>query len=96
MQYFSLLRADFKPKELGSLGEAGCQTLQGCFSVGNEGSIVCKQQLSDKLLQGLCVGLQMPQVEEVAIGTIADVDAVFLVKILHCLLKHHAEEDLGL
>ena len=39
------------------------------------------------------MGLQMPPVEEAAIGMTADVGAVFLVKILHCLLEDHAQED---
>lgn len=60
---FGLLQADLKSKELGSFCKAGRQTLQGPFSVGDECSIVGKEEVTDQLLKSLCVGLQPPEVE---------------------------------
>lgn len=53
-----LLEADLKAKKLGSICEAGSDTLQGSFCLGNQGSISCEEKVSNKLLIRLGVSLK--------------------------------------
>ena len=49
--------------------------------------------VSDQLLLGLCVGLKSPEIEEVAIEAIADINAIIVIEVFSSLSQHHAEED---
>ena len=49
------LKADLKAEELASIWEAGSDTLQGSFCVGNQGSIIFKEKVPDKPLMSLGV-----------------------------------------
>ena len=55
-----LLEADIEAKKLGNIGEAGSDTLQGSFCVGNQGSIINEEKVSDKPLMSLGVSLKAP------------------------------------
>ena len=59
--------------------------------MGEKGAVVSKQQLSDEFLNGFCVCEETPKVEETAVCSEADVDAVW--QVLFCLTEHDAEED---
>ena len=54
-----LLEADLEAKELGSIYEAGSDTLQGSFCVGNQGGIICEEKVPDKPLMSLGVSLHL-------------------------------------
>ena len=53
--------------------------------------VVCKQQLSDGFLNGSCVREEMPNVQEIAVCSKMDVDAIW--QVLFCLMKYDAEEN---
>lgn len=53
-----LLEADLEAKKLGSICEAGSDTLQGSFCLTNQGSIICEEKVSNKLLISLGVSLK--------------------------------------
>ena len=53
--------------------------------------VVCKQQLSDGFLNGSCVREEMPNVQEIAVCSKMDVDAIW--QVLFCLTEHDAKED---
>ena len=53
-----LREADLEAEKLGSIGEAGINTLQRSFCVGNQGSIICEEKVSDKSLISLGVSLK--------------------------------------
>ena len=53
-----LREADLEAKKLGSMCEARSDTLQGSFCVGNKGSIICEEKVSDKPLISLGVSLK--------------------------------------
>ena len=61
--------------------------------MGNKGSIVCKEEIHDKPLVSLRVGLQPSEVDQAAIQAILDVDEVFVFEIFSGLFEYHAEED---
>ena len=61
------------------------------FFVGGKGAVVSKQQLSDEFLDGFRACGEMPKVEETAVCSETDVDAVW--QVLFCLTEHDAEED---
>ena len=58
--------------------------------MGEKGTVVSKQQLSDEFLSGLRACEEMPKVEETAVCSETDVDAVW--QVLFCLAEHDAEE----
>ena len=59
--------------------------------MGEKGAVVSKQQLSDEFLDGFQVCKETPKVEETAIRSETDVDAVW--QVLFCLTEHDTEED---
>ena len=59
--------------------------------MGEKGAVVSKQQLSDEFLYGYRVCEKTPKVEETAVCSETDVDAV--LQVLFCLTEHDAEED---
>ena len=62
--------------------------------MGNKGSIVCKEEVPDQLLETLCVGLQSPQIEKTAAKAVANLDSILIINNVFCsLLEHHTEED---
>ena len=61
--------------------------------MGNEGSVVGKEEVSKQLLKSLCEGLQSPEVEQTAVEAIADVDTIIIANIFSGLVEQHAKED---
>ena len=59
--------------------------------MGEEHTAISKQQLSDEFLDGFRVCEETPKVEETAICSETDVDAIW--QVLFCLTEHDAEED---
>ena len=59
--------------------------------MGEKGAVVSKQQLSDEFLDGFCVCEETLKVEETAICSETDVDAV--LQVLFCLTEHDDEKD---
>ena len=59
--------------------------------MGEKGAVVSKQQLSDEFLDGFRASEETPKVEETAVCSETDVDAVW--QVLFFLKKHDAEED---
>ena len=58
-----------------------------------KGAIFRKQQLSDKFLNGFRACEETAKVEETAVCSETDIDAVW--QVLFCLTEHDAEEDGG-
>ena len=61
--------------------------------MGEKGAVVSKQQLSGEFLDGFHACQEMLKVEETAICSETDVDAV--LQVLFCLTERNAEEDGG-
>ena len=59
--------------------------------MGEKGAIISKQQLSNEFINGFCACKKTPKVEETAISSETDVDAIW--QVLFCLTQHDAEED---
>ena len=59
--------------------------------MGEKGTVIGKQQLSEKFLDSFCVCEETPKVEETAIYSEMDADAFW--QVLFCLMEHDAEED---
>ena len=59
--------------------------------MGKKDAVISKQQLSDEFLDGFCKPEETPKVEETAVCSQTDVDAIW--QVLFCLTKHGAEED---
>ena len=59
--------------------------------MGEKGAVVSKQQLSDEFLDGFRACEETPKVEETAVCSETDVDAVW--QVLLRLTEHDAEED---
>ena len=59
--------------------------------MGEKGAVASKQQLSDEFLDGFRVCEETPKVEETAVCSETDVDAVWQVLVF--LTEHDAEED---
>ena len=59
--------------------------------MGEKGLVVSKQQLSDEFLDGFRACEETPEVEETAVCSETDVDAVW--QVLFCRTEHNAEED---
>ena len=58
--------------------------------MGENGAVVSKQQLSDEFLDGFRA-CEKPEVEETAVCSETDVDAVW--QVLFCLTEHDDKED---
>ena len=61
--------------------------------MGNEGSVVNEEGVTEQLLKRFCVGMQSPEVKQTAVKKVADVYSTVIVKVFYDLLKHHAEKD---
>ena len=61
--------------------------------MGNEGSVVSKDEVTEQLLKCFCVGMQTPEVKQIAVKMVADVYSTIIVKVFYELFKHHAEKD---
>ena len=48
----------------------------------NKSSVISEEEVSDQLLLGLCVGLKSPEIEDVAIEAIADINAIIVVVVV--------------
>ena len=59
--------------------------------MGEKGTVVSKQQLSNESLHGFLACKETPKVEETAVCSETDIDAIWLV--LFCLTEHDAEEE---
>ena len=59
--------------------------------MGEKGAIVSKQQVSDEFLDGFRACEETPKVEETAVCSEMDVDAI--LQVLFSLMEHDAEED---
>ena len=59
--------------------------------MGEKGAVVSKQQRSDEFLNGLRACEETPKVEETAVCSKTDLDAVW--QVVFCLTEHDAEED---
>ena len=59
--------------------------------MGEKGTVISKQHLSDELLDGFCACEETPKVEETAVCSEMDVDAI--LQVLFSLMEHDAEED---
>ena len=93
MENLSFFQADLETKELGCFGEAGCKALKGSLSICNKSSVISEEEVSDQLLLGLCVGLKSPEIEEVVIEAIAEINAIIVIEVFSRLSQHHAEEE---
>ena len=58
--------------------------------MGEKGTVIGKQQLSEKFLDSFRVCEETPKVEKTAVCLETDVDAVW--QVLFCLTEHDAEE----
>ena len=58
--------------------------------MGEKGAVISKQQLFDEFLIGFRAREEMLKVEETAVCSETDVDAIW--QILFCLMEHDAEE----
>ena len=59
--------------------------------MGEKGAVVSKQQLSDEFLNAFRACEGAPEVEETAVCSEMDVDAIW--QVLFCLMDRDAEED---
>ena len=59
--------------------------------MGEKGTVISKQQLSDEFLNSFSACEETPKVEGTAVCSERDVDAVG--QVLFCLMEHDAEED---
>ena len=56
--------------------------LQGSFDVGNEGSVVSEEEVTEQLLKCFCVGIQSPEFKQTAVKTVANVHSTVIVNFL--------------
>ena len=59
--------------------------------MGERGAVVSKQQLSNEFLDGFRACEETPKVEETAVCSKTDLDAVW--QVVFCLTEHDAEDD---
>ena len=67
--------------------------LQVSFRVGNEGIVVSEEEVTEQLLKCFCVGMQSPEVKQIAVKAVADVYSTVIVNVFNDIIKHHAEKD---
>ena len=83
-----LLQAGVRPNFLA----ASEKRLTMCFlRVGEKGAVISKEQLSDEFLDGFRACEETLTVEETAVCSETDVDAVW--QVVFCLTEHAAEEE---
>ena len=59
--------------------------------MGEKGTVVSKQQLSDEFLNGFHACKETWKVEQTAVCSEMDVDAIW--QVLFCFMEYNAEED---
>ena len=59
--------------------------------MGEKSAVVSRQQLSDEFLNGSHACEEMPKVEQTAVCSETDINAVWQIHL--CLMEHDAEED---
>ena len=90
VQHHSLLQANGEAKVFGCIREAD-DVLEGFLRVGEKGAVVSKQQHNDEFLYSFRACEETPKVEETAIRSETDVDAVW--QVFFSLTERDAEED---
>ena len=65
--------------------------MQGTFGVGDQGSIIGKEEVTYQLLKSM--RLQSPEIEQTAVEVVTDGDSLVIIKVFCGLPEHHAEED---
>ena len=91
MQHLNLLESDGEARVHSCIREVVDNVLWGFLCVGQKGAVVSKQQLSDEFLDGFHACKETMKVEDTAICSETDVDAIW--QVLFCLTVHDAEED---
>ena len=91
VQQPSLLQADGEAEVFGCIREAVDDVLSGLLRVDEKGAVVSKQQLSDEFLDGFRACEGTPKVEQTAVCSETDADAVW--QVLFCFTEQNAEED---
>ena len=76
VQHLSLLQADSEAKVLGFIRDAVGDLLYGFLRVGEKGAVISKQQLSNESLDGFRACKETQKVDENAVCSETDVDAV--------------------
>ena len=76
VQHLNLPQADGEAEVLCCIKEAVDDVLYGYLCVGEKGAVISKQELSDEFLNGFRACEETPKVEETAICSETDVDAV--------------------
>ena len=79
IQHFSLRQADCEAEVLGCIREAVDDVLYGFLSVGEKGTVVSKQQLSDEFLDDFRACGETPKIDETVVCLDTEVDAVWQV-----------------
>ena len=82
---------DGEAEVFGCIREVVDDVLWDFLCVGEKGAVISKQQLSDEFLNVFHACEEMPKVEETAVCSQTDVDAIW--QVLFCLTKLDAEED---
>ena len=59
--------------------------------MGKKGAVISKQRLSDEFSDGFCACEETLKVEETAVCSEMDVDAIW--QVVFCLMEHDSEED---
>ena len=94
VQYFSLLYADGETEVCAGYGKFVYAALHVSFSAGVEGTVISKQEVPDDVCLDLGFCLKPPEVEQLAICTVPEVDFNVTVSesvCQHCG-KHEAEQ----
>ena len=76
VQHLSLLQADGEAEVLGCIREAVKTMCCSFLRVDEKGAVVRKQQLSDECVDGFLACEKTPKVEETAVCSETDVDAI--------------------
>ncbi|KAJ1204595.1 hypothetical protein NDU88_000040 [Pleurodeles waltl] len=79
MQDLSLLGTDYEAEISAGSGTMVHALLHLGLCGSVEGIVICEQEITHRILFNLGLGLQPPQVEELAISPISDLDASFFV-----------------
>ena len=61
--------------------------------MGDEDSIVNKEEVMERLLKCFCVGMQSPEVKQSAIKVVADAYSTVIINVFSGLFMYHAEKD---
>ncbi len=84
-------QADSQSKLLAGVGEATDKLLQAIFSMGCQGCVIGKENLTDLYLCDFSLGTETNNVEQLAASSSVDINS--LVVVLEGVLEEHGEED---